>query len=86
MKELLYFYDCVENDVTDTEILEEYYNDYELFEEYDSFDSWFDSLFETGRLEEISKREYNRIREDLYDPRTEKEKRDDYLMMFDERI
>ena len=66
MKDLLYFYDCVENDVTDTEILEEYYNDYELYEEYDSFDSWFDSLFETGRFEEISKKEYNRIHEDLY--------------------
>ena len=62
MKEVYYFIDYKENDVTDTESLEDYYNDYELFEEYESFDSWLDSLCEEGRLEEISKRQYNRFR------------------------
>jgi len=65
MKEVYYFIDYKENDVTDTESLEDYYNDYELFEEYESFDSWLDSLCEEGRLEEISKRQYNRFR--MYD-------------------
>ncbi len=65
MKETYFFFDYEENDVTNTDILEDHYNDYELDEEFESFDSWLDSLCDSGRLEEISKRKYNMIRNEI---------------------
>ena len=64
-KETYFFFDYEENDVTNTNILEDHYNDYELDEEFESFDSWLDSLCDSGRLEEISKRKYNMIRNEI---------------------
>lgn len=71
-----YFYDDRVDDVVTTQMLEEEYEENEYEEEFGSFEAWFDSIWD--RLDEITKREYDRFVRDRDDPRSESERRSDW--------